>query len=38
VRPDEIGFDLSFRTAEREVELHMHSRCRIVWEQVRSGG
>ena len=36
VRPDEIAFDLSFRTPEREVELHMHSRCRIVWEQVRA--
>ena len=37
VRPDEIGFDLSFRTPEREVELHMHNRCRIAWEQVRGG-
>jgi hypothetical protein len=35
VRPDEIGFDLSFRLPEREVELHMHNRCRIAWEQVR---
>jgi hypothetical protein len=35
VQPDEIAFDLSFRTAEREVELHMHNRCRIAWEQVR---
>ncbi|HEX4973266.1 MAG TPA: hypothetical protein VJ299_09805 [Steroidobacteraceae bacterium] len=37
VRSDEIGFDLSFRTPEREVELHMHNRCRIAWEQVRGG-
>lgn len=37
VRADEIGFDLSFRTAHREVELHMHNRCRIAWEQVRGG-
>jgi hypothetical protein len=36
VRPDEIGFDLSFRTPQREVELHMHSRCRIAWEQARA--
>jgi len=35
VREDEIGFDLSFRMPEREVELHMHNRCRIAWEQVR---
>ena len=35
VRPDEIGFDLSFRMPEREVELHMHNRCRIAWEQMR---
>ena len=35
VRPDEIGFDLSFRMPQREVELHMHSRCRIAWEQAR---
>lgn len=35
VKPDEIGFDLSFRMPEREVELHMHNRCRIAWEQVR---
>lgn len=34
VRPDEIAFDLSFRSLEREVELHMHSRCRIAWEQA----
>jgi hypothetical protein len=20
---------------EREVELHMHNRCRVAWEQVR---
>jgi len=37
VRSDEIGFDLSFRTPEREVELHMHTRCRVAWEQVRAG-
>ena len=36
VRPDEIAFDLSFRTSQREVELHMHSRCRIAWEQARA--
>ena len=36
VRPDEIGFDLSFRLPQREVELHMHSRCRIAWEQARA--
>ena len=36
VRADEIGFDLSFRTRGREVELHMHSRCRVAWEQERS--
>lgn len=35
VHPDEIGFDLSFRMPESNVELHMHSRCRIAWEQVR---
>jgi hypothetical protein len=35
VRPDEIGFDLSFRMPQREVELHMHSRCRIAWEHAR---
>jgi hypothetical protein len=35
VRPDEIAFDLSFRMPQREVELHMHSRCRIAWEQAR---
>jgi hypothetical protein len=36
VRPDEIAFDLSFRMPQREVELHMHSRCRIAWEQARA--
>ena len=36
VGPDEIGFDLSFRMSQREVELHMHSRCRIAWEQARA--
>ena len=36
VRPDEIGFDLSFRMPQCEVELHMHSRCRIAWEQARA--
>jgi len=36
VRADEIGFDLSFRMPQREVELHMHSRCRIAWEQARA--
>lgn len=36
VRPEEIGFDLSFRTPQRDVELHMHSRCRIAWEQARA--
>ena len=35
VQSDEIGFDLSFRMSEREVELHMHNRFRIAWEQVR---
>lgn len=35
VQPDEIGFDLAFRSPTREVELHMHSRCRIAWEQAR---
>jgi hypothetical protein len=38
VRPDEIGFDLSFRTPDREVELHMHNRCRVAWEQERASG
>ncbi|HKR36923.1 MAG TPA: hypothetical protein VJT10_18910 [Steroidobacteraceae bacterium] len=38
VKQDEIGFDLSFRMPEREVELHMHNRCRIAWEQVRAAG
>ena len=37
VRPDEIGFDMSFRTPELEVELHMHTRCRTAWEQERAG-
>ena len=36
VRPDQIGFDLAFRMPQREVELHMHSRCRIAWEQARA--
>jgi hypothetical protein len=36
VRSNEIGFDLSFRSPERDVELHMHSRCRIAWEQARA--
>jgi hypothetical protein len=35
VSPDEIGCDLAFRMREREVELHMHNRCRAAWEQVR---
>ena len=35
VRGDEIGFDLSFGLPGRDVELHMHSRCRIAWEQAR---
>ena len=35
VRPDQIAFDLSFRTPESEVELHMHSHCRIAWEWAR---
>jgi hypothetical protein len=35
VRSDEIGFDLSFRMPQSEIELHMHSRCRIAWEQAR---
>ena len=35
VLPHEIAFDLSFRMPQREVELHMHSRCRIAWEQAR---
>lgn len=35
VSQSEIGCDLAFRTPEREVELHMHNRCRIAWEQVR---
>ena len=35
VSHDEIGFDLSFRMPDQEVELHMHNRCRIAWEQVR---
>jgi len=35
VRSDEIGFDLSFQSTERELELHMHTRCRIAWEQER---
>jgi hypothetical protein len=35
VRVDQIAFDLSFRTPQREVELHMHSRCRIAWERAR---
>jgi hypothetical protein len=37
VRPDEIGFDLSFAQAQAPVELHMHLRCRIAWEQARGG-
>jgi hypothetical protein len=36
VRSDQIGFDLAFRMPQREVELHMHSRCRIAWEQARA--
>ena len=36
VRPDQIGFDLAFRMPQQEVELHMHSRCRIAWEQARA--
>jgi hypothetical protein len=36
VRRDEIGFDLAFRAPADEIELHMHARCRIVWEQARS--
>jgi hypothetical protein len=36
VRPDQIGFDLAFRMPQREVELHMHSRCRIAWDQARA--
>ena len=35
VRRDEIGFDLAFRASGDEVELHMHVRCRIAWEQAR---
>ena len=35
VRPDQIAFDLAFRTAQSEVELHMHSGCRTAWEQAR---
>lgn len=35
VRRDEIGFDLAFRAPGDEVELHMHARCRIAWEQAR---
>ena len=35
VRRDEIGFDLAFRAPADEVELHMHARCRIAWEQAR---
>lgn len=35
VQPDEIAFDLSFRSSTPEVELHMHSRCRVAWEQAR---
>jgi hypothetical protein len=35
VRPDEIAFDLSFSKAAASEELHMHSRCRIAWEQAR---
>jgi hypothetical protein len=34
VRGDEIGFDLSFGMPGRDAELHMHSRCRIAWEQA----
>lgn len=36
VRRDEIGFDLAFRSSGDEVELHMHTRCRIAWEQARA--
>ena len=36
VRADQIGFDLAFRTPQSEIELHMHSRCRIAWEQARA--
>lgn len=35
VRRNEIGFDLAFRAPGDEVELHMHARCRIAWEQAR---
>jgi hypothetical protein len=35
VQREEIAFDLSFRTPESDVELHMHSRCRIAWERAR---
>jgi hypothetical protein len=35
VQQDEIAFDLLFPTPEAKVELHMHSHCRIVWEQAR---
>jgi hypothetical protein len=35
VRPEEIGFDVSFRTRDTEIELHVHSRCRIAWERAR---
>jgi hypothetical protein len=33
---DEIGFDLAFRAPADEVELHMHARCGLAWEQARS--
>ena len=36
VRPDEIAFDLSFTESAARAELHMHSRCRIAWEQARA--
>ncbi|HKQ15898.1 MAG TPA: hypothetical protein VJT80_20840 [Steroidobacteraceae bacterium] len=36
VRQDEIAFDLSFAESAARAELHMHSRCRIAWEQARA--
>jgi hypothetical protein len=35
VRPEDIGFDVSFRTPDSDIELHVHSRCRIAWERAR---
>lgn len=35
IGPDEITFDLLFRTSAGDIDLHMHPRCHVVWEQER---